>query len=143
MPGHYYDYRGAPARPQLDAADFQLLGQSVAKIRSSRSEKVTLRRFKAEFGVPPDVIADVWDLLLESKFLRDKLADTSTRPPNPEHLLWSLMFLKKYSLSSDLAKSVNVDEKTYRKWCWIYIDAIANLDKEVVRTQPVDWLLMP
>lgn len=119
-------------RRTLDAEEFQELGSSVAKIRRSSSKKVMLRRFKAEFGAPPEAVVDAWDLLMESAFLRDQLADTS-RPPNPDHFLWALMLLKKYSVTTTLANSVGVDEKTFRKWSWIYLEATAELDKKVVR----------
>ena len=120
----------------LDATEFEELGRYVAKYGYSNSEKVKLRRFKAEFGVAPDVVVDTWDLLLESKFLRRKLARTSCYPcPNPEHMLWALMLLKQYSVTLSLAKTVRVDEKTFRKWSWIYLEAMAELDRDVVCTK--------
>ena len=126
----------SPEAPRsLDADEFEALGRAVAKYEYSNSEKVKTRRFKAEFGVAPDVLVDVWDLLLESRFLRRKLRFTAMRcrSPNPEHMLWALMLLKQYSLTSSLAKNVRVDEKTFRKWSWIYLESMAELDREVVR----------
>ena len=117
----------------LSADEFEELGRYVAKYGHTNSEKVRLRRFKAEFGVAPDVVVDAWDLLLESKFLQSLLNGTSRQPKNPEHLLWALMLLKQYSLTTVLAKTVKVDEKTFRKWSWIYLQALAELDRVVVR----------
>ena len=120
----------------LSDDEFEALGRQVANYRFSNSALVRTRRFKAEFGVAPDVVVDAWDLLLESKFLRKKLSCVFVRRPtlNPEHLLWALMLLKQYALTTTLAKTVKVDEKTFRKWSFIYLEALAELDRDVVST---------
>ena len=43
------------------------------------------------------------------------------------HLLWALMFLKCYNTVDYNASVVNVDRKTFRKWCWAIIHSLANL----------------
>ena len=53
--------------------------------------------------------------------------------PNPIHLFWALNFLKNYETESVCAsKFGGVDEKTLRKWVWIYIKGIASLASQVV-----------
>ena len=44
-----------------------------------------------------------------------------------------MMFMKIYSQEHIHASLAGVDEKTFRKWSWIFIDAIAGLEYEVVR----------
>jgi hypothetical protein len=91
---------------------------------------VTERRFKAEFGVPTCIAAVAWQFLVESPFLRDNIH--GIKPPNPEHLLWALMLLKKYSRVESLANTVKADEKTFRKWSELYLEALAELDSITV-----------
>ena len=48
------------------------------------------------------------------------------------HLLWALMFLKLYTAECVLASIAAVDEKSYRKWAWAFVDAVADLHTQVV-----------
>ena len=48
------------------------------------------------------------------------------------HLLWALMFLKLYAAECVLASIAAVNEKTYRKWAWAFVDALADLHTQVV-----------
>ena len=59
---------------------------------------------------------------------------SDSRGANPEHLLWSLLFLKTYSTEEILAAQVGANEKTFRRWAWFYAEGIANLDCKFVST---------
>ena len=48
------------------------------------------------------------------------------------HLLYALRFLKSYGVEEVQAKEAEVTRKTWRKWCWLYIEGIAGLAKHVV-----------
>ena len=51
----------------------------------------------------------------------------------PKHLLWALMLLKLYAAESVLRTLAGgVDEKTYRKWAWLYVYEISDLQYKVV-----------
>ena len=50
----------------------------------------------------------------------------------PKHLLWVLIFLKTYTTESSLAVAIGVDEKTLRKWIFIIIYAISDLEDDWV-----------
>ena len=50
----------------------------------------------------------------------------------PKHLLWALIFLKTYSTESSLAVAIGADEKTLRKWIFIIIYAISDLEDDWV-----------
>ena len=57
---------------------------------------------------------------------------------HPSHLLWALMFLKLYCAESVLCMLASGEngrapnEKTFCKWCWLFIEAISNLQFSVV-----------
>ena len=48
------------------------------------------------------------------------------------HMLWALMFLKVYSNKTTMSTMAGVDEKTFRKWAWVLIEAISDLESSVV-----------
>ena len=62
---------------------------------------------------------------------------------HPRHLLWALYFLKVYPVveigrgavagKKELGLAGVVDEKTWRKWTKIFVEAISYLESEVVR----------
>ena len=58
------------------------------------------------------------------------------RGVKPVHLLWALMFLKLYCSESVLCTLASegdaVDEKTLRKWVWLFLPAIADIASDVV-----------
>ena len=55
--------------------------------------------------------------------------------PEIAHLLWALMFLKMYAKEATTSRLAGgVDEKTYRKWVWLFVSAIADLEGDVVST---------
>ncbi|KAI9562432.1 hypothetical protein GHT06_009862 [Daphnia sinensis] len=75
------------------------------------------RRFRAFFGTSPLVCLVAWDILFNA------------RPSNskPEHLLWALMLLKRYSIETFNATVIGVSEKTFRKWSHIFINLLADM----------------
>jgi hypothetical protein len=85
------------------------------------------------FGVDPAVVVELWDLI-EVPFFDD--GDLSHA--QPKHLLWALLFLKKYGDESEMAalcgdfNSGAIDEKTFRKWRTIFVKRIASLKYNVV-----------
>jgi len=119
------------ADAHLDANDFYKMGSRIARYKLSRSENVSQRRFKAHFGTPSDVAACTWELMTEAKFLRDALGSSK---PNPDHMMWSLMLLKMYPTMPAMASTLQVDETTVRKWCLLYLEAMAELDRQLVST---------
>ena len=98
-----------------------------------RSESVFLTRWLSFFGVDPAVVVQVWDMI-QVPFIDD--GDLSHA--QPKHLLWALLFLRKYGDESEMAKLVGdfssgaVDEKTFRKWRTVFVKRIASLKYDVV-----------
>lgn len=75
------------------------------------------RRFRALFGVTPAVASIVWN----------RLQGHIPRKASPIHLLWAFLFLKTYGSEHVNCALTKVDEKTFRKWSWIFVRKIADL----------------
>jgi hypothetical protein len=104
------------------------LGNRIARIiRPSESYRVVRNRFIAFFGIEPTYCSMVWKLIVDSVSTQLK------SKPKEEHLLWALMFLRRYDTHWILANNAGCDEKTFIKWSWFYVEAIADLDKKFVR----------
>jgi hypothetical protein len=87
------------------------------------------RRFRSLFGARIEIVLKVWSMLLEDG-LRPKKS-------KPKHLLWTLYFLKVYPREAPGCSAVGgskgvIDQKTLRKWVWLFIERIAKLADKVV-----------
>ena len=97
--------------------------------REKSSFAIEARIFRELFGTKLHVVENVW-------FLLDEL-ELHPEGGLPKHLLWALHFMKAYPLQAQGCAAVGgsggaVDPKTYRKWVWAYIEAISDLELEVV-----------
>jgi hypothetical protein len=65
----------------------------------------------------------------------NRLEDTIDKSAKPKHLLWSLVFLKTYASSEDvLCRIVGwPDPKTFRKWCWYFIEKISLMKSDTIK----------
>ena len=101
-----------------------------------RSQAIFLTRWLSFFGVDPAVVVELWDMI-EVPFF-DPGGELSHA--QPKHLLWALLFLRKYGDESEMAalcgdfNSGAIDEKTFRKWRTIFVKRIASLKYNVVST---------
>lgn len=79
-------------------------------------------RFSSHYGVSPFIISEMWKVISTDH-------NSNPLPPAAKyaHLLWSLLFLKVYATENVLAGIVGVDEKTFRKWSWLFVQRIAKL----------------
>jgi hypothetical protein len=68
------------------------------------------RRFREFFGVSPLVCQEIWY----------KVLNQLPSGAKAKHLLWTLFFLKRS------------DEKSFRKWTWIFIDLISDLEVVII-----------
>jgi hypothetical protein len=126
----------------LTLATFSLGDKSLA--HSVISAKTKERRFLMTFGITATLCAKLWTLclpnLLEEQQQRQrkripleeekekKKGGFDASAAQPVHLLWTLYFLKHYHVEHDNAVFANCDVKTYRKWCWIMIEALSTLN---------------
>ena len=101
----------------FDASFFLRTGLHEVRRDSFGSNLTAIRRFCAFFGCKPHVCARIWATF------------PHPTPPNfkPAHLMWGLLFLKKYDTESGNSARVGVDEKTFRKWQWFTVKKIALL----------------
>ena len=61
--------------------------------------------------------------------------DPELNGATPRHLLWALLFLKKYGDEAEMATLAGCDEKTFRKWSEIFVIRVASLIGDVVRDE--------
>lgn len=77
----------------VSADEFEQLGLSViGTTKRARSEKRRRRRFRNHFGVDPKYCAIAWVLLQETNYVWWHYLHGR---PDPKHLMWALLFLKK------------------------------------------------
>lgn len=111
--------------------DFKTAGGEIMKRDpEGRSEKVFERRWVSFFGVKVAVCVDVWDRM------EIMIDDADLNGAKPCHLLWSLLFLKKYGDEEEMASLCGpdkaIDEKTFRKLVHLFVERISCLVFEVV-----------
>ena len=75
------------------------------------------QRSIALFGVEPNICVFIW-LQLSGHVLRET---------EPKHLLWGLSFLKLYEIECASSTRFQTDEKTFRKWIKIMVQALSQL----------------
>ncbi len=86
-------------------------------------------RFCTFYGVLAIAVLDAWRKLTYHALV-----------PKGEwffHLLWALMFMKLYVTEPDMCANAggscgDVDPRTFRKWVWPFIEALAELQYKVV-----------
>lgn len=84
----------------------------------SLSYSLGLRRFKAFYGVSPHICNIIWN----------KLVNVRPNTSQPKHLLWCLHFLKQYDSENNNRAVFRVDEKTFRKWIWCFIQLLSDME---------------
>jgi len=89
------------------------------------------RHFRSFFGAQFEIVRMVWDMLGEGGLCPEK--------SEPKHLLWTLYFLKVYPREGPGCATIGgsrgaVDPKTMRNWVWLFLERIAELADEVVRS---------
>jgi hypothetical protein len=102
----------------LNQSDFWKLGHELTGHCTSSSDIVGNRKFRAFFGVSPLVCTKVWNMLRYRIPFGGK----------PKHLLWTLLFLKCNNIGENNVAIAKVDGKTFRKWVWVFVKMIANLN---------------
>lgn len=117
----------------LDPHVFESIGLAIIKqapsgMMTERIETSTdAKRFKSFFGTSANICAMLWDMIDPNS--------TMPKGAEPKHLLWGLAFIKVYATESVLCKMVSPprpDEKTFRKWAKLFVDAISYLEAEIV-----------
>lgn len=103
----------------MDAGGFIKLGNFYTKTTSQSSQYVAKRRFMSFFGVTPQVCSIIWQKVRQ---------EVKIKGGEPKHLLWCLSYLKQYAVEHYRRSIFNADEKTIRKWTWILVKILSDLD---------------
>ena len=113
---------------------FRMLGENMLGVNHARVDSEKLKEYVSMFGVSPPVVAEVWDRI-------NPVANVHQQSEH-KHLLWAMLFLKKFHDELSLCKIAGAkDPKWYRKWCCLFVDTIAALDGQVIRwnNRFVNW----
>ena len=89
------------------------------------------QRYKQTFGLSPFLTSVLWYRLVTAA----EDTESSYSLPlstQPKHLLWALLFLRIYATEAINANITGSSKKTFRKWSWIVVNAIADLYSTVV-----------
>lgn len=122
--------------------DFYRLGKEVQNRSGQRlcAESTEDRRFREYFGTSVVVAIIAWTLLYDHEKLEEGCEII--------HMLWAMYFLKCYPLTQEgcaaagtVAKGA-VDPKTWKKYLWPMIWALADLESIVVSRSSCVFILM-
>ena len=108
----------------------RLASDIVGKDLRRMAPKLRNCTFRSFSGASSKVCALLWHFV-----------DHSNNPTVAQkHLLWALLFLKIYATENVHASLAGgVDHKTFRKWSWIFVKAIANLETEFICLFVIDY----
>lgn len=107
----------------VNIEDFRNLGNDIMRRnrKSGSMSKLEDLRFRSHFGTSLIVCLDLWNMI------------DPIEGGKPFHLLWALMLLKLYCAESVLCSLAGgVHEQTFRKWAWLYVEEISNLQYRVI-----------
>lgn len=108
------------AMVQFSRRAVEALAQKITRRSPALSRSINRRRFRANFGVSAHTVSYLWELLSRRGNL--------PRGFRPSHLLWTLVFLNLYASEPIAAALCGCDEKTLRKWVWIGVDRLCELE---------------
>ena len=100
----------------------EMQGKDPAKELSINTED---RDFREIFGVGPEVALLAWNSL--------EIHDVKPEDGTLRHFMWSLLFLK--GCATEARNKINcggADKKTMRKWMWLFVSALADLEPHIV-----------
>jgi len=118
-------YQSDSDLPRLEVrSDFLSLARVKWK-KKQRADNTEERHFRESFGIGVLVALNIWYMLIDSDFFPEN--------GTVEHYFWALMFMKVYGKMQVMCTLAGgCDPKTFRKWSWIFIEAIASCEYLVV-----------
>ena len=108
----------------ISPSTFRYFASQMFGTSTNISEATQERRYRAYFGTSPTTTSTVWYRLHKADLL----------PQNglPKHLLWAQLFLKTYASEEVHAGIAGVNEKTFRTFSWLFIEATTRLESQIV-----------
>jgi DDE superfamily endonuclease len=123
----------------LTAAEFLQLGLSVwytqERLRTLRTNKSKINRFKSYYGLRPSLCASIWEDLQRTKVEEARIDSDHL---NPKHFLMALHTLKKYPTDDEREGPWNVNRDKGRTLVWYFLRKLRALKAEVI-VWPEDW----
>ena len=97
------------------------------KVRKSVLNPHQMRKWKAHYGVSPEVCLFIWLRIR-------KYNNSNNLSPKLylKHFFCTFFFLKSYETESQIGSRFNLDSKTVRKWTKFFIIQIKGLAKHLV-----------
>ena len=83
------------------------------------------QRWEWTYNVTPRMCSIIWDTIEPEQNIPGN--------PLPKHLLWALMFMNLYLTETIITALAKADPKTFRKWTWLFIEAIDAKTHDVIR----------
>ena len=102
---------------------FLTLGNNINK-NPKGTTPVEVRRFGDFFSTIPEIFSQLWNAPLGLGGV--------VRGGKPAHILWACLFLKMYTMNDVLSALIGADPNTFRKWTWLFIEAMSYLEADVV-----------
>lgn len=96
------------------------IAKTLVGIGNAKTKANFNRKFRSCFGASVLVLTIAWNTLEVQKLLPAE--------GHPKHLLWMCAFLKTYSSENVYAAWFKVSEKTFRKWVWLFLEAVAKIE---------------
>ena len=95
----------------------------IMNIKVDEQPKTFPVTFRSHFGTTINIC---YQLINDHRIL------DAVKCSRPKHLLWALLLLKQYSIEHVLVSQCNTTRKTFRKWTWVIIEEISNLESSLV-----------
>lgn len=89
-------------------------------------------------GTTYNVCSELWNHIdpLNNLALQELHPKIQIQQAHPKHLFWALLFLKCYCTEPILTRLVGgVDNKTFRKWSWAFVDGISLLKQRIIKLE--------
>ena len=83
------------------------------------------RTYIANYGMNLYNLGITYNLMVSSN---TEYYNTKEKKASTKHFLWALYFLKNYPSTDNMVAIFDTNDKTLRKWIWIVIDMIKNID---------------
>ena len=93
-----------------------------------RAEDYRLKKFTTHYGKNPRICSILWKEIIRDKWILRK----TKGKPKVKHFLWGMHFMHVYDTEAVSSTTFDCDEKTWRKWTWVYAEAVSRLAPKLV-----------
>jgi hypothetical protein len=116
---------------QISEAEILQLGLRYAGFDIYRQQQVVkstnVQRFRTTFGPLPKTASQLFDEIQDPS-----IGEAYIKKPNAVYFLMTLVWLNLYRTETALAGMFEINEKTVRRWTWLYTNAFQALKDKMV-----------